>query len=34
MVPLEEIPRLAAAGEIVHSLNLCAFYFLGLRPGD
>ena len=30
-VPLDDIPRLAANGEIVHSLNLCAFYFLGLR---
>jgi 8-oxo-dGTP pyrophosphatase MutT (NUDIX family) len=28
---LDEIPQLAANGEITHALNLCAFYFLGLR---
>jgi len=30
-VPLDDIPRMAGNGELVHSLNLCAFYFLGLR---
>jgi 8-oxo-dGTP pyrophosphatase MutT (NUDIX family) len=28
---LDEIPQLAASGEITHALNLCAFYFLGIR---
>ncbi|MBC7335562.1 MAG: NUDIX hydrolase [Clostridia bacterium] len=28
LVPLAEVPRLIAAGEIVHSLVVCAFYLL------
>lgn len=30
-VPLDDIPQLAASGQIVHALNLCAFYFLSQR---
>ena len=30
-VPLDDVPRMARAGEIQHSLALCAFFFLGLR---
>lgn len=30
-VPLDDIPRLAAAGELDHALNLAAFYFLATR---
>ena len=30
-VPLDDIPRMVANGEIVHSLNICALYLFGLR---